>query len=436
MSFDMRATCQCNKWEGNHYTGVVCDVCGHTVSPVYCKDISYKGWIILPKMFPKLIHPLFFEMVTKILNYLPAEMRRYEGRTLTIADWLLNPALPIQKFWPQMGNGLTYLNAHLMDVVKFLIPLQPKKKRETIIVGLNTLLEEYKDNLFIDKYPVINEFLHLMTQYNENSSKFQTDDTSPYLFEIYSALCSIVEDDNMGKRLTTKIVDRRFAKIQMKLIEYAKSLISDKAATKGGLIRKSVISGRLHFTGRGVIVPLTCDNYGDEIHVPWEIMCTSFRSYMVNYLRRVKKYKPMAALRKAIAATYNPEDPEIEEFFDYLMRMYREVYKVKGISTVVNRNPSVQQGACWLGFCTKITKDKTIYVSTMNIYAMNADFDFQAIISLSKYSFWGISGGDPRVLNISNLQFDVKLRKETRTSLTQRKLERKVITNKITTRRA
>lgn len=266
-----------------------------------------------------------------------------------------------------------------------------------------------------------------MTQYNENSSKFQTDDTSPYLFEIYSALCSIVEDDNMGKRLTTKIVDRRFAKIQMKLIEYAKSLISDKAATKGGLIRKSVISGRLHFTGRGVIVPLTCDNYGDEIHVPWEIMCTSFRSYMVNYLRRVKKYKPMAALRKAIAATYNPEDPEIEEFFDYLMRMYREVYKVKGIPTVVNRNPSVQQGACWLGFCTKITKDKTIYVSTMNIYAMNADFDFQAIISLSKYSFWGISGGDPRVQVLTIcLQFDVKLRKETRTSLTHRKLERKV----------
>lgn len=400
MTFDMRAMCACGKYEGSGHIGVTCERCGSKVSSIFCRDIEYKGWIIIPEWFPQLIHPQLFEMVSNILNYLPKEMKRYEGKSYTITDWLLNPSLPIQKFWPEMGNGLTYLNNNWEKVIRFLVSIQPKGKKEAYTQELMTMLDTYKEVTFTNKIPVINEFLHLMTQYNENSTRFQVDESSPMLFEIYSSLCSLVDDENMGKRITQKIRDKRFMKIQLKFVEYAKSLIGEKVAKKGGLIRKSVISGRLHFTSRAVIVPLTDENMGDELYLPWEIMLVSFRSVFVNHLVWDFGFTPLQALRYVIQATYDPGDPLMETIIDMMMKEW-QAQGYKGIPCLANRNPSVHLGAAPLMFVTKVVHDRTIHIPTMTIYAMNADFDLTTLFPLSKYSFWGISEGDPRRLSTS-----------------------------------
>lgn len=375
MMFDMRATCPCRLYDGNFYIGVTCERCGHKLSSVFCRDLEYKGWIILPAMFPKLISPLFFAQVTSLLSYLPKEMKRYRGRTLTIVDWLLDPSLPIKDFWPEMNNGMTYLNNNWHKVINFLISIQPKKKREFIIPELVEVLSLYNDCIFLDKIPVINELLHLMTQNNEASTRYQVDESSPVLFEIYSSLCSLCEDEQMKKKITTRLIDRRFMKIQLKLVEYAETLLTEKIAKKGGLIRKSIISGRLHYTSRAVIVPLTEENFGDEFYMPWESMCVLFRSYIINHLVWQMDYPVMDALRLSYEMAYNPGHPIACMILDDLILAYRVRFKLKGIPCFGNRNPSTRLGNVWQGFITAYTVFNVIYTSTMTIYAPNADFD-------------------------------------------------------------
>lgn len=373
--FDMRATCPCRRYDGNFYIGVVCENCGHTLSSIFCRDIEYKGWIVLPTMFPKLISPLFFVQVTSILNYLPKEMKKYRGKTVTIVDWLLDPALPIKEFWPEMNNGMTYLTENWHKVINFLISIQPKKKREFIIPDLMEMLATYDDCVFMDKIPVINELLHLMTQTNENSTRFQVDESSPLLFEIYSLLCSLCEYEQMRKKITTKLVDKRYMKIQLKLNQYAESLLTEKIAKKNGLLRKSVISGRLHFTARAVIIPLTDDNFGDEFYMPWETMCVLFKSFIVSYLVRRLNYSINDALRMSYELTYNENHPIGVMIFDELLLGYNTHYNLKGIPCDGNRNPSTRHGNVWMAFIVAVVEGKVIHISTMTIYAPNADFD-------------------------------------------------------------
>ena len=367
LTFDLTASCACGHLKGNYYIGAICPKCKMLVSSIFCRDLDYRGWIIVPSFLPQIVHPQIYNVLEKYL-YLPKEFRRYGKRKdLTMMDWLLDPSLPIKEIYPNLDNGLTYFNKNMNAIFQFLFSL-PENMNEEVI----EFIDKYYENILIDKIPVVNEYLHLITQQHENSSKFQVDSSAKNIMEVYSQLCSLTVEQDLGKLLSTKSVDRRMYKIQQLFLIYPDSLIDTKIIKKPGLIRRSCISGRMHFTARSVIIPITTSHYGDEVILPWEIMVVAFKSIILNHLIFRWEYTPQEAISIQDAAIKQKNHPVVKK----ILRTILDECRYKGWPLVVNRNPSVRHGSSQEDFAVDYTLDDCIHISTTSINSSNADFDF------------------------------------------------------------
>lgn len=374
LTFDLTASCACGKLRGNFYIGSTCPHCKMEVSSIFCKDLEYKGWIIIPAFLPKIIHPQVFNMMKKYL-YLPKEFKKYEKRkNLTMMDYLLDPTLPLQAIYPNLSSGLTYFNYNFDYVLKTLLDT-PENRKQTELIEF---LDKYYDHILVDKLPVANEYLHLITQQHENSSKYQVDSSSQNIFKVYSALCSLTHEQELGRLLSTRAIDRRMYKVQQLFQNYPDSLIDSKIIGKPGLIRRSCISGRMHYTARAVIIPITDSHYGDEVYFPWEIMVVAFKSLILNHLTKRHKYSLLSALSIYEASIKNKNNLFIRSILETIL--FECPYK--GWPVIMNRNPSVRHGASQLMFVTKILDGNCIAISNLNTASSNADFDKYGCLEL------------------------------------------------------
>lgn len=370
LTFEMHASCAFGCTKGNYHLGTICPKCGTEVTSIFKQELDHKGWITIPQHLPKLIHPQLFNILSRELH-VPKEMKRYRNRKkLTMMDWLLDPTLPIVEFFPVLGNGYSYFNKHYRFVFEFLFSLPENAKNQ----DLWDLLIRYEHCLFINKIPVANEYLHLITQQSESSSKHQADACLSKIFKVYSSLVSLVKEQDLGKMLSEKNIDRRMFKIQQQYQEYPDALIYKKIISKTGLIRKNCISGRVHFTARAVIVPITDSNYGDEVYIPWEIAVVSLKSVIMNHLINRYGYSPFEASKIHSAAIKDVNHTLVDSILTVIIEECQQ-NGYKGWPLIINRNPSVRHGASQLAFMTKVVKHRCICISTLLINAPNADFD-------------------------------------------------------------
>lgn len=371
LSFDLSANCACGKYVGNCYVGLLCPNCKTKVSSIFCRDLEYKGWIIIPKFLPRLLHPQIYMMLAKGL-WLPSEFKSYQKRKkLTAMDWLLDPSLPIQNIWPELKNGFSYFYENFDAIMTYLFSLPKNKDKH----DLKALIKKYHDRLWMDKIPVINEFLHLVTQFSDTGTKYQVDESSPLLYETFSSLCSIVNDSSMGKKLTSYGINRRMYGIQQEYVNYTIALIETKVIQKPGLLRKSVVSGRMHFTSRAVIVPTIHENAGDEITIPWEMFLVSYESIILNHLINRHGWKTIDAIKHIKQAVYQPGEPIVDMIIQNMFEEVRTQQKRKGFPCLINRNPSVKHGATQKVFIVEVTYDRVIGFPPTITAAPNADYD-------------------------------------------------------------
>lgn len=368
LSFEVAAECFCGHCRGNNYIGKECPKCHFLVSSVFCRDLDYKGWIMIPSFLPGLIHPQIYEMIERHMK-IPKGFATYKDRKgLTVMDWLLDPSLPINLVYPEIKqNGLANFEIFYEEIVAYLLTLPENQNNDEFKV----YWKKYKDLTIIHQIPVLNEYLHLIT-HQQGTTRYQVDDPCKHILKVFSSLVSIVKEKALQKNISSRFLNNRMYKIQKEFLEYPEALIRIKILGKQGAFRKNCISGRLNFTSRGVIVPITDMHYGDEVYFPWEIMMTAYKSFVLNHLVNRHGYDPCDAIILHSEAITQFGHPLFMLIFN---TMIEECRPYKGLPILINRNPTIRHGAIMLKFITRVTLTNCIYISGTDLAPSNSDFD-------------------------------------------------------------
>jgi hypothetical protein len=187
-------------------------------------------------------------------------------------------------------------------------------------------------------------------------------------------------------------------------IAYIVEIISTKMAGKYGHFRKHMFGARFHGTFRAVIAPFSTPHRGDELHIPWVIGVSTFKTHLINILLSSQKYTFVEVIDKVhIAMSMYDRDVDLA-----LQKLVREAgYKtldkttgkkiwidLPGFPVLFNRNPSLATGSILLMYITKVKPclrenpsdpdnvnigDPTITVSPLVFSCLNADCDGDAL---------------------------------------------------------
>ena len=171
--------------------------------------------------------------------------------------------------------------------------------------------------------------------------------------------------------------------------DYIDSVINDKLIHKSGFIRKNILGTRLHWTGRGVIVPITSRHWADEIELPWRMVVGLFKLEIINKLKLNYGFDVNTAMRYWQQAQTGIKDnmqegrekEAVQEAIAYVKTCIDQLLAecpFKGFPIIMGRNPTLRHGALQLFFMRhyKLAQtDDTIGMSPFAISCPNADFD-------------------------------------------------------------
>jgi len=342
--------CECGNFKGAYLLNRECPKCNTTVANIF-NSVEPILWI--EKFSDELIfvNPKFWADLTRIISTKIDSLR-------WLSDTSYNPpTVPsVLLALKEIIGGRSYLNVvnNLELIIKFLKhnsmfkPLTKQVKLDALLY----LFEKDKDKIFSNHLPLINKKLFVMETTNKGNY------TSVLLSDIIDlALLAISTANDVAT--TPKRLETNTAKIISKSAELFTNYLKDLVSRKGGLIRKNIYGTRAHFTFRCVVTALSSKYEYDTIHVPWVILTTTFRPFVLNKLLK-KGYTQKQASAKLFKANLK-FDQEIADIGNELIFEA----KGKGIAVMANRNPSLLQSSLALLYITKFKHD--VFDSTVSI---------------------------------------------------------------------
>jgi len=315
--------CECGHYKGAYLLNRVCPRCETTVVNVF-DSIEPILWIRKFDNDLPFINPKFWGDLSKIISTKVDGLR-------WLSDTSYNPPSipPVLLALKEIINGRSYKNV-ISNLEKIIIFLKHNSYFKVMSkqVKLDALLKRYykdKDKLFSDHLPLINKKLFVMETTNKGNY------TPVLLSDIIDLVLLAINTAN-GVITTPKKMETNTAKIISKSMDLFSGYVKDLVSRKGGLIRKNIYGTRANFTFRCVVSSLNNDYEYDTLHVPWEILCTTFRPHVFSKLRqRGYTYKQASAKIFAGVLAYDEEIAEIGE------ELIREAPN-KGIAVLANRN--------------------------------------------------------------------------------------------------
>ena len=251
-------------------------------------------------------------------------------------------------------------------------PLQKSSVREKARY-IPEFLTNYRDLIFVRHIPVLNQNLHLVTR---SGSMTYTDESSTHIFKTLIELSNLAYLYNAASK-SEIFLEQNMREMYYSYLEYTNSIIYSKITRKHGFIRKYILGTRCHFSFRGVIVPITVDHVGDELHIPWRIAVTNLRLEILNVLQNRQGHTISSALDIYHRALFT-----YDENIDQIINTLIDECPYKGLPVSFGRNPTLQHGSIQLLFVTTVKTDladNTIGFSPLVLSAPNADFDGDAL---------------------------------------------------------
>jgi len=315
--------CECGYFKKAYLLNRTCPRCNTTVVKVF-DSVQPILWLEKFEKDLAFINPKFWADLAKTISTKVDGLR-------WLSDTTYNPPSvpPVLLGLKEIIGGRSYLNV-VNNLEKIIIFLKHNSGYKTLSkqVRLDALLKlvvEDKDKIFSDHLPLINKKLFVMETTNKGNY------TSVLLSDIIDlALLAISTANDVG--MTKKRIETNTAKIISKSAELFTNYLKDLVSKKGGLIRKNIYGTRAHFTFRCVVSASGVKYDYDEIHVPWNILTTTFRPHVLNKLRK-RGYTQKAASAKCFKANL-VFDQEIADIGDELI----QESKGKGIAVLGNRN--------------------------------------------------------------------------------------------------
>ena len=358
-------TCQCGKTKGEFAIGTDCGYCHTKVRSVVNEDIEPIVWFRAPEGVTKLINPIIWVMIKN----------RFRRSGFSIVQWICDttyrPTVKQPKVITDLialgiQRGYNYFVENFDMVMNTLFSMKDFRSKRGQIDYLQKLLETHRDCIFSGYLPLPNKSLLVIEKTNVGIY------VDPTIIGAIDAIEMIVNIDSPLSEHTVRVKENRTVKALVKLAEFYENFFKTNLSGKGGIYRKHVFGSRIHFGFRAVITSLTDAHQYDEIHVPWGIATTALRPHVMNRLLRYG---------------YNHNDAigmingHVEKYHPLIAQIFKDLInesKHKGISCILQRNPSLLQGSAQLVRMTKVKDDPadhTVAMSILICVAFNADFD-------------------------------------------------------------
>lgn len=378
------ASCQCRTYRGNYYLGHKCPYCGTTVSSEFASDLEHINWLVLPDHAPAMIHPIFFLVLKAWLGKTKSKKSKTRSK-ISLIQSILDPEeeLPASVRSHIRGQGFSYFFKHHEEIMDFFFHTYRPTKGKKDVSYIKSMYETYKDVLFIRQFPVLHPTL------TPRAKEVRTTAIDPASGAIMSAISdlSVLGFESRRCVIGHKYVDKMLWKVYARIIEYVELIINKKYGDKYAHARRHIMGARMHYSGRGVCVPIIERHIGDECHLPLKIALGNLKAEIINLLttRKLsvredengKKYKDKCTYEEAYAKYMKSLVVFDEEVYEVINILIKEC-PYKGLPIILGRNPTLVHGAIMLLYVNYVKPDlddETIAVSPRICKPPNIDFD-------------------------------------------------------------
>lgn len=281
------AQCKCGFMRGNYHLGDICPKCKTKVETSFANEINIRAWLEIPESLPPFLHPVAYRVLN---NWIGIAKHK-----TSILDAIMNVEtdLPPPYNGSPIGQGMWNFYTNFWDIIRYIASTHkgPKAANDPTVLKF---LETYKDCLFTRHIPILNQSLHILTH---SGSMTYNDESSKHILRTCTELDEVIKQQRHNPKQNKYFLDQQVFNCYKAWADYTNSVIDDKIIHKSGFIRKNILGTRLHWTGRGVIVPITNRHWADEIELPWRMIVGLFKLEILNKLRLNYGFDLNTALR-------------------------------------------------------------------------------------------------------------------------------------------
>ena len=323
-AFSDKYSCECRKTIGQKHEGEVCPHCGTQVM-YKDADLDIIGWINLES--DALIHPNLFFMIESLIG--PNVFRKIiksELETDIAGNYIQADFEKINKSRDKNryeGIGLINFIIHFDEIIDFFISKNKKKIKEY------NMLKRDREKIFIRHIPIFSTYMRpvLMT-----AEKMKYHDING-IIEGLNVKCWRL--NNSKKTMVLKDYYRTIEAAQGKLLDYYLSIRSTLVEKKGD-IRNKCLGGRLNFTSRCVIIPLSGSKV-NEVELSYICFMELFKPEIINLL--------MKMISITISEALYIWNRGVECFDKRLYEIMQLLINKGNIFVAINRNPTIEYGS-------------------------------------------------------------------------------------------
>lgn len=350
--------CNCERVVGRYNEGVVCPNCNTVVELKYSIELLRRGWIDLGDY--KIIVPAIYK---KIKSYLTKkrldEMIHYDPN---------NPLhQKIDSANPYRGIGIVEFERKYVEILNYYKNITTKPE-------LYQILMDRKNITFSSKIYVMSS-AHRPIYVSAREKSVQFHDMNKLFVKTLADLNLIKKGRRTGRKAVEII-----SNIQQYLMQIH-DLVINKIKGKEKLIRSSIISGRLWYSSRMVIISETEIDDIDSVRMSYKGFLGMFELEIMNAMLRGYGNPEFAKMTTAECRIYLTKckfSNKIDESIYSIIKSLIHDRKDDGVWVIINRNPSFDLGSLQTFRVADVFEDAEKNVLTIphnSLMEFTGDFD-------------------------------------------------------------
>jgi hypothetical protein len=329
------ASCDCGETTGNINIGATCRACKTEVKSQIETgqgDIPHTTWIAFPDSVPGVMHPIFYNILSKWLSC-------GQGKHNNYLDIILDPKRPLPNELQGVvdGRGFEYLYNNFDRLMEYFYVhhiKQNKLKSLAKAKHIKRFVDRYRHLAFVKHCPVLSSALHPVTAPDNSGKRKYADKGSQHILETAHILSYLRFYPTKSRRAGE--FDHKCMNAYRAYITYLEDIAKDRLSSKKSLLRKHLFGMRFHWSFRALIVPRVGVHRYNELELPWVVAVNLLRVHIIGRLVNKHGYAPHIAINKQMMARAM-YDPDI----DQIMNDFIKESPWPGLPVLLGRNPSI-----------------------------------------------------------------------------------------------
>jgi len=355
-------SCDCGKLIGRYNEGQTCPDCSSVVEIKYSVELLRRGWIDLLEY--KIIIPSIYH---KIKAYIGKRKRSFIIDEIIHLDTSDPDTFKKDVANPFKGIGMMEFERRYVEVLEYF-------KQSTTKPELYQILMDRRNITFSSKIYVMSP-AHRPGFISTKNVSFNFHNINAILISIIANIRLVKKGDRVGIKAMEIL-----GTIQRNLMQIYELTIS-RLIGKEKLIRSSIISGRVWYSSRMVIVSETDIDDIDSVKMSYKCFMGMFELEIINCMLKGIGNPIFANMTTPECRVYVNKCKYSEEVDPFIFDIiYKLVHNRRddGIWVIVNRNPSFDLGSIQCLRVADVFKDAKNNILTIqhnSLVEFNGDFD-------------------------------------------------------------